>query len=67
MKKILLFIVAIGILTGCGKSTRPGGELTGVNAVAWNEPAPYGMILIKQGSFALGPAETDSLWGIDKD
>ncbi|MDD6209387.1 MAG: SUMF1/EgtB/PvdO family nonheme iron enzyme [Bacteroidales bacterium] len=66
MKKILLFIVVITLLTGCGKSSRPGGELTGVNAVAWNEPAPYGMVLIKQGSFSMGPSESDSLWGIDK-
>jgi formylglycine-generating enzyme required for sulfatase activity len=40
-----------------------GGELTGISAVAWDEPAPYGMVLIKRGSVKVGPSETDSLWG----
>ena len=38
-----------------------GGELTGVSAVAWNEPAPYGMVLVKRGSLKIGPEKSDSL------
>ena len=40
-----------------------GGEVTGVSTTAWNEPAPYGMVLIKRGSLKMGPEEQDSLWG----
>lgn len=38
--------------------------MTGVSAVAWNEPAPYGMVLVKRGSLKIGPEKSDSLWGI---
>lgn len=68
MKKLLLIICAVLAvsLTSCmgtgGNAT--GGELTGVSAVAWNEPAPFGMVLIKKGSLKIGPEEQDSLWGI---
>ena len=41
-----------------------GGELTGVSTgMAWNEPAPYGMVLVKRGSVKMGPDKQDSLWG----
>ena len=52
MKK-LLFIVSLVItvaLISCGApvgESSSGGELTGISAVAWDEPAPYGMVLIK--------------------
>ncbi|WP_321425515.1 SUMF1/EgtB/PvdO family nonheme iron enzyme [uncultured Bacteroides sp.] len=68
MKK-LLFIASIVIasaLSSCGGpigESSTGGELTGVGAVAWDEPSPYGMVLIKRGSIKMGPDETDSLWG----
>jgi Uncharacterized conserved protein len=68
MKK-LLFIVSLVItaaLISCGApvgESSSGGELTGISAVAWDEPAPYGMVLIKRGSVKVGPSETDSLWG----
>ena len=68
MKKIL-FIASIVIavaLSSCGGpigESSNGGELTGVSAMAWDEPAPYGMVLIKRGSFKVGPDEADSLWG----
>jgi len=68
MKK-LLFITSIVItvaLSSCGGpigESSAGGELTGVGAVAWDEPSPYGMVLVKRGSFKVGPSETDSLWG----
>lgn len=46
-----------------GMSTMQGGEVTGVNGTAINEPAPYGMVLIQRGSIKLGNEENDSLWG----
>ena len=57
--------VLIVLMVACGgPKSGSGGELTGVSAPAWNEPSPYGMVLIKRGSFEMGPAEKDSLWGI---
>lgn len=66
MKKLLFIIGIIIVLISCGAPLREsttGGELTGISAMAWNEPEPYGMVLVKRGSFKMGPAETDSLWG----
>lgn len=68
MKKLLVItsIVLSFVLSSCGGpvgESATGGELTGVSAMAWDEPAPYGMVLIKRGSFKVGPEETDSLWG----
>ena len=37
--------------------------MIGASAVAWNEPAPYGMVLVKRGSVKMGPDKQDSLWG----
>ena len=34
-------------------------------ATYYNEPTPYGMVLIECGSMKEGPAQRDSLWGID--
>lgn len=54
MKKVLLVLVTVALLTSCGKSLRSaGGEVTGVRSVAFNEPAPYGMVLVKRGSFEM--------------
>lgn len=69
MKKILLFAtaaVALNILgASCSKSLSGGGggEVTGVRGRAWNEPQPYGMVLIKRGSIEMGSQQQDSLWG----
>ncbi|MBP5346842.1 MAG: SUMF1/EgtB/PvdO family nonheme iron enzyme [Bacteroidales bacterium] len=69
MKKILLFsmiAVAAGTLvSSCSKSLSGGGggEVTGVRGRAWNEPQPYGMVLIKRGSMEMGAQKQDSLWG----
>lgn len=64
MKKVWLILGAAVLFTSCGKSlSGSGGELTGVRAVGFNEPAPYGMVLIKRGSFDMGPSDKDSLWG----
>jgi formylglycine-generating enzyme required for sulfatase activity len=52
-------------LTSCGRSfSGDGGELTGVSAGAWSEPSPHGMVLIKRGSFEMGPAKNDTIWGL---
>ena len=59
-------LVAIAFLSSCGKTlSGGGGEVTGVRTVAFNEPSPYGMVLIKRGSFEMGPSDKDSLWGIN--
>lgn len=57
--------LSIFLLTfvSCGKSFSDGGELVGASAPVWSEPSPHGMVLIKRGSFEMGPQEPDSLWG----
>ncbi len=68
MKKLIFLAVIAIISTSCGKSLQgAGGELTGVSAPAWSEPSPYGMVLVKRGSFEMGPQEKDSLWGAFQD
>ncbi|MDL2265432.1 SUMF1/EgtB/PvdO family nonheme iron enzyme [Parabacteroides sp. OttesenSCG-928-G07] len=64
MKKVLLVLIVMATLASCGRTLRGSGEVTGVRSVAFNEPAPYGMVLVKRGAFEMGPADTDSLWGI---
>jgi gliding motility-associated lipoprotein GldK len=44
-----------------------GGELVGVKSASFSEPAPYGMVLIKRGSFEMGPRDSDSIWGYEAD
>ena len=69
MKKNLIIILAAAVvlLTSCmGASNAAmavGGELTGSRSAAFNEPAPFGMVLVPRGSLKLGEEETDSLWG----
>ncbi|MDR1115505.1 MAG: SUMF1/EgtB/PvdO family nonheme iron enzyme [Tannerella sp.] len=68
MKKIVLILVAIVLLSACGRnSMNSGGELVGVKSASFSEPAPYGMVLIKRGSFEMGPADSDSIWGFEAD
>ncbi|GHT08067.1 gliding motility lipoprotein GldK [Bacteroidia bacterium] len=65
MKNLIFLALAAIIFVSCGRSlSGDGGELTGVSAPSWNEPSPHGMVLIKRGSFEMGPAEQDSLWAI---
>ncbi|MDR0427325.1 MAG: SUMF1/EgtB/PvdO family nonheme iron enzyme [Dysgonamonadaceae bacterium] len=60
-----LFLFFTFALVSCGRSSAgDGGELTGVKAMSWSEPNPHGMILIKRGSFEMGPPENDTIWGI---
>jgi gliding motility-associated lipoprotein GldK len=69
MKKLIFFaIVTLLLSVSCGRTlSGDGGELVGVSAPAWNEPNPYGMVLVGRGSFAMGPADKDSLWGTFQD
>ena len=53
-------------LTACfggGRAMSSGGEVTGQRGVAFNEPAPYGMVEVKRGYLKVGLGENDSLWG----
>ena len=64
MKNLIFIVPAAILLVSCGRSfSGDGGELTGISAPAWSEPNPHGMVLIKRGSFEMGPAKNDSLWG----
>ncbi|MDR0995467.1 MAG: SUMF1/EgtB/PvdO family nonheme iron enzyme [Tannerella sp.] len=63
----LALMATLILASSCGRSGMGGGEVTGARLAAVNEPAPYGMVLIKRGSFRMGPADKDSLWGIQPD
>ncbi|MEA4841394.1 MAG: SUMF1/EgtB/PvdO family nonheme iron enzyme [Bacteroidales bacterium] len=63
MRKNIITGLVITLLTSCGMYDN--GELTGVKSIPWNEPNPYGMVLVQQGTFELGQAEKDSLFGIN--
>ena len=68
MKKTwIISLAAAALLTSCmGASNAAmavGGELTGSRSAAFNEPAPFGMVLVPRGSLKLGEEEADSLWG----
>ena len=56
MKKVLIVLITVAsLLTSCGKSfSGGGGEVVGVRGMAFNEPAPYGMVLVKRGAFDMG-------------
>ncbi|MDR1335866.1 MAG: SUMF1/EgtB/PvdO family nonheme iron enzyme [Tannerella sp.] len=63
MKKIALILAVVSILTSCGRMlSGDGGELVGVKMASYNEPAPFGMVLVKRGAFEMGPSDRDSLW-----
>lgn len=60
--------VAVILLSACGRNAlNSGGELVGVKSASFSEPAPYGMVLIKRGSFEMGPSDSDSIWGYKAD
>ncbi|PXV62791.1 gliding motility-associated lipoprotein GldK [Dysgonomonas alginatilytica] len=68
MKNLLFASITILMLTtSCGKpggAGSVGGELVGIGSSSWAESNPYGMVLVSRGSIAMGPADSDSLWGI---
>ena len=64
MKKVLLALITTALLYSCGGSIMSSGEVTGIRTVTVNEPAPYGMVLVKRGAFEMGPSDKDSIWGI---
>ena len=67
MKKIIVYITLAILLASCSPSSRHSGEVTGVGGTAWNEPTPYGMVLISRGSYKMGPAEKDTVWGTQQE
>ncbi len=64
---IILLIVAAACLTACmGSSSNAmatGGEITGVRGGSFNEPVPFGMVMVEKGSLRVGMEESDTLWG----
>ena len=60
-------LAAAALLTSCAGPNNAamavGGELTGSHSSAFNEPTPFGMVLVPRGSLKLGEEKTDSLWG----
>jgi len=65
MRKQFIALVALFVffLSGCGLvglKTGKNGELTGVvERSSWDNPVPYGMVLIPHGSFHLGQNDQD--------
>ena len=57
MKKFVLLIAVLAILTSCGSGDR--GELVGVTGKKWNPEKPYGMTLIPGGAFIMGKSDDD--------
>ena len=66
---VIISTVTILLLAACAAGIRSssGGEVTGIGAPAWSEPAPYGMVLVSRGSIKAGPQEADSVWGTQPD
>ena len=64
---MILLIVATACFTACmGSSSNAmatGGEITGVRGGNFNEPVPFGMVMVEKGSLRVGMEESDTLWG----
>ena len=60
MKKLLIFLTTVVLLTGCASSDN--GELVGVYEKSWKEPIPYGMVFVKRGSFTMGQNDQAANW-----
>ncbi len=60
---VLSTIVISCMSSRSGNADAMGGEVTGVGGTSMQEPAPYGMVLIKRGSLKMGTDKVDSLWG----
>lgn len=64
MKKLFVLLAATALLSAC--NTGGDGELTGVTGRApWYDQTPYGMVLIPQGSFTMGPSDNDVPWALN--
>jgi len=63
MRNKIITGLAIILLTSCG--SYDNGELIGVKSTPWSEPNPYGMVLIQEGTFELGQAVKDSIFGLN--
>ena len=65
MKRLFFVIITLALFTsGCGLfgggQTGKNGELTGVmDRPRWDQPTPYGMVLIPPGSFHMGQNDQD--------
>ena len=57
MKKFVLLIAVLALLTSCGSGDR--GELVGVKGKKWHPEKPYGMTLIPGGAFIMGKSDDD--------
>jgi len=57
MKKFILLIAVLAILSSCGSKDR--GELVGVKGKKWHPEKPYGMELVPGGAFIMGKADDD--------
>lgn len=66
---MILGMMASVILASClsprSASSGGGGEVTGTGGMAYSEPTPYGMVLVKKGSLKVGTEQTDTLWGVE--
>lgn len=58
MKKLIVFIAILTVLISCGGTT-DNGELVGVKGAKWFPEKPYGMTLVKGGSFIMGKSDED--------
>ncbi len=69
MKNFFLIITILFAITSCAGPVggSSGGELTGVRGRTWSEPSPYGMVLVKRGSIAMGTSQKDTVWGGQQD
>ncbi|MDE6559289.1 MAG: SUMF1/EgtB/PvdO family nonheme iron enzyme, partial [Muribaculaceae bacterium] len=65
-KKYLPALIALLSIASCAapRGGSAGGEVTGVGGSSFSEPAPYGMVLVDRGAYAMGPVTDDSLRGI---
>src|SRR6056297_3054840 len=64
MKKLIVLLTAATLLSAC--NTGGDGELTGVEgrAPAYDQ-TPYGMVLVEQGSYTMGPSDDDVPWALN--
>ena len=59
MKRLLFLFSVVLLLTACGNSNQ--GELVGVRKTnkTFNQPDPYGMVFVPQGSYTMGVGGED--------